>query len=1106
MVRKPRRGDSQGFDDPKQEKNITPFRPRLTSPDCPYHSPPEKMERSEWVSRHFDNRAHLGWPTPVQTLQVDLPDRLFQGKISCQSQSRLPTLPCGVRMSFLIEWLVRKPQTGKQTQQRFRKPAAPSRSRRPFLDVLEDRWLPAAPLGIVIVEPNPPQGLAGTQGVGTQLTVNGQNLSGNLTVDFVNVADASQSFPGTNVVVTIAGAQITVDQPDLDVGSYNVIVSNEDGSSTASQFTLYQVLSQVGPTVSSFSPSFGAVAGQTITVSGSSFTSTTSTTVQFVSTTNPNVSVPGTNVQVNSAGNSLTVERPTLDVGNYYIVVTTNAGSSNNTSEIYQAVTPAVVSATHFTDSVSDITTVTSLDVISTVDFPSSGSIFVETTGGVATFNYTGTTPTSFTGLTLVTDDPFGAGANAATGSLDTTYPAVYQASTSRYQIQFANQTNLRTAPDSNIYVAMYWSTAVSGSETTVFYYLNSPNSNGTGGAYAPASALGVGTNLPTYLVSNVSGQSLTLDVPYIPTNSARFVVGIGAPPQVTVVENSTGDIGISVPTPNTYNDYYDYFEFTLDANGADNTVPNGQRFFPTLNINTTQVDQFGIPITLSGLSNNNGVNEQTSVGVTLSPNVARDAIFQSFSSQYASTAYGELIVASGDPDQPYRILNPGKETIATTDSLGYVFDDPIQELFQTGSQNLALVSGFNQQTYTSARTTVTLDGFTYNVLQFTGPDPDNAGQMVQLNIFEPFFSTNAPTGSTLPPTASYYAGKPPAPSWLTNPNETAAQMVFGNDGVFGDANLQTYNGNTLSANQQSVLADLENQVVAALNRGIANLYNTTAQWQDSSNYYPTGQVSNSYAQFLHTQSISGTPVFIDGKAYAIAYDDQGGQNPTLVLVNQDTVSVTLGPWNTAAPAGTNANFVHDLYERVLGRPADESGYAHWLGRIEAGTPRSVVIESFLNSAEGRTRFVEDLYQTLLERPADPEGLRGYVLALQSGVSEDQIRASFFGSAEYFQKSGGTNQAFLEALFEDALDREISPSGLTAFLEAMEGGLTTNDVALSVLQSAEADQVEVEGFYDRFLNRQADPAGLAAWVALLQQGERDNAVRAGILNSQEFFL
>lgn len=828
------------------------------------------------------------------------------------------------------------------------------------------------------------------------------------------------------------------------------------------------------------------VDGQTISVWGSGFTGATQ--VEFANHANASLQTPATSFQV-ASDSLLTATVPSLATGAYDITVTNLSGTSViGSTDIFAdapSISPSVVAATQFTSSFTlNSGAISDISVISTADFTPTGNLFVETSTGVATISYTGITGTSFTGCTVVTNDPFNVGAKDSTGTLNLAYPAVYQATNKTYDVTINNDTKLAAGAQNAVSYAMFWS-----SPGGTFYYLDN-------GKFSPVSSLTSGSSLPTYSVAD-SGGSTTISLPYLPLNSVRIVFGVGSAPNLTVSGSST----INMPAPNV-SSYYDYIEATLDASGADNSVPLGFRVQPTLNINTSQVDQFGMPLTLTGMNQNtNGTASLASVGVTLSSNVARDAIFAAFSAQHSSASdpYSALILPSGNPQQPFRILNPGKVSITTSMALGYVFDDAIKTLFESGP-TLTLTSGAN--TYTGVRTTVNISGNTYNVIKFTG-----SGISGPVYVYEPFFSNNAPSSASLSPVS--YAGKPTAPSWLTNPGETAGQMVFGNDGVFTDASLQLQPGSLTpyDSGQIGVLADLENQIVAALNRGIANLYSTTADWQNPpGGYYPDGQVSNLYAKFLHQQAINGTPIFIDGKAYAIAYDDQAGLNPSLVLQNQSSLATTLGPWQTPTPPANDTDFLAMVYQDVLHRGVDPSGHAYWLGLLAGGTSRADVSFAIVNSVEHRTDIIEGFYTSLLNRSADAQAIAQCLQMFAAGWTASQIKCVIYGSQEYFQtRGGGTNSGFINALYQDELHRAADSQAQTAIGQALAAGQSRTYIATLVVGSPEAEIDRVNKYFLEYLLRPADPAGLAYWNSVLAQTGSDSVVEAGLLGSAEFY-
>ena len=200
-----------------------------------------------------------------------------------------------------------------------------------------------------------------------------------------------------------------------------------------------------------------------------------------------------------------------------------------------------------------------------------------------------------------------------------------------------------------------------------------------------------------------------------------------------------------------------------------------------------------------------------------------------------------------------------------------------------------------------------------------------------------------------------------------------------------------------------------------------------------------------------------------------------------------------------------NARWLVSLYEAVFARPADLGGLDHWLARIAAGGEQSrlVVARSFLNSDEGSRNEAVIAYEELLGRAPDPSGLEFWTIFLRTG-SVNTLRFQHLASAEYYQKTGGTNQGFVEQLYLDILGRGIDPEGLDFYVGLLDSGTPTWWVSRSIYESPESLGNRVTAYYDDILGRAPTSSEIADSVTLiLRQDER--AVRAELLASDEAF-
>jgi uncharacterized repeat protein (TIGR01451 family) len=212
------------------------------------------------------------------------------------------------------------------------------------------------------------------------------------------------------------------------------------------------------------------------------------------------------------------------------------------------------------------------------------------------------------------------------------------------------------------------------------------------------------------------------------------------------------------------------------------------------------------------------------------------------------------------------------------------------------------------------------------------------------------------------------------------------------------------------------------------------------------------------------------------------------------------------GPPVNPAMFPLNAQFVAQVYRDLLHRPADALGQAAWSNFLDNGGSRSQLVLDIESSPEFLGNEVDAVYNRLLHRPADTAGRNAFVNFLESGGTVEQMEAQIAGSPEYFQsRGGGTNDGFLNALYQDGLGRAVDAGGRATWDQALASGLSRTQVAELIFSSPEYEKDLVNNYYTTYLRRQADPAGLNGWAALLLGGVRDEQVLADILASAEYF-
>jgi SpoIID/LytB domain protein len=225
-----------------------------------------------------------------------------------------------------------------------------------------------------------------------------------------------------------------------------------------------------------------------------------------------------------------------------------------------------------------------------------------------------------------------------------------------------------------------------------------------------------------------------------------------------------------------------------------------------------------------------------------------------------------------------------------------------------------------------------------------------------------------------------------------------------------------------------------------------------------------------------------------------------GNQIRTMLGLKSDWFTPTLSVGGAAAAQSV----VRALYQDLLGRGPDPTGLAGWSAALVSGaTGQPALVASLTRSEEYVALRVSNAYMEALGRGPDPQGARDWAREIHAGrATVDDVKRRFYDSSEFFARSGGTPQGYVQVLYQTMLGRGAAPSEVDAWVRVMEVKGRSRMVD-ELWFSMEAARMRAGGYYATFLQRGPDPTGLTAWAqVLLAQGE--GAVRVGIAGSQEY--
>lgn len=243
---------------------------------------------------------------------------------------------------------------------------------------------------------------------------------------------------------------------------------------------------------------------------------------------------------------------------------------------------------------------------------------------------------------------------------------------------------------------------------------------------------------------------------------------------------------------------------------------------------------------------------------------------------------------------------------------------------------------------------------------------------------------------------------------------------------------------------------------------------------------------------------LTGTPGAGVAGVYPITFTAHNG------IGLDATQSFTLTVANALEP---NAQYVGAAFEDVLGRSPDQSGLAYWTQQLDQAAPRSTVAALIDHSAEYFGNIIiTPAYLRFLGRAPDAAGLAYWVDQMQHhGLTDERLEAGFIGSAEFYEHAGGTDKAWVDAMYVDLLGRFPDAAGETYWVSKLSNGAQPSDVAYGFAASLERERQRITDDYMHYLGRLPDEQGLDYWVQQFADGVTNEDVITGFVASDEYF-
>ena len=187
-----------------------------------------------------------------------------------------------------------------------------------------------------------------------------------------------------------------------------------------------------------------------------------------------------------------------------------------------------------------------------------------------------------------------------------------------------------------------------------------------------------------------------------------------------------------------------------------------------------------------------------------------------------------------------------------------------------------------------------------------------------------------------------------------------------------------------------------------------------------------------------------------------------------------------------------NRHFVQQIYPALMGREPDTGGFNYWVGKLDSGEKREVILNSFACTAE---------YKNLCEAAGFGTG---------TAIEVPKYGTQPYGPCAICGEKTKVVQ-FVERLYTKCLNRNAETGGLNYWSKALcNHTVTAQSLLHSFFLSAEirnsgiSNGEYVKRIYRTMMDREPDTAGLNYWKGRLDSGDSPKVVINGFVNSTEF--
>ncbi len=225
------------------------------------------------------------------------------------------------------------------------------------------------------------------------------------------------------------------------------------------------------------------------------------------------------------------------------------------------------------------------------------------------------------------------------------------------------------------------------------------------------------------------------------------------------------------------------------------------------------------------------------------------------------------------------------------------------------------------------------------------------------------------------------------------------------------------------------------------------------------------------------------------------------------------SVAMSAAPASAAPPthvadctgsASPGRRWVSLLFIRALFRCDSGADSEFGIRHFDPDSVRNTYSRAVFRSAEGSRKWAAQGFLLFLQRNPDPAGSTFWTSRLHSGTRYDAFESGLIGSSEYFNRAGATNANFVDAVYQDLLDRSPHTSENNYWIGRLNAGTNRGGVALAIDRSPERRRLIADIWgYGYVLHRAPSLADLNYWAAQQATGVDQLDLSAAFTASHE---